>query len=126
MLETKVTELLGQLAEKLGVASAKIWEWSLLQVKVEIVTSVILTISAILATIVLAKVARGVITMWKKADKYKDGVETIFTIGFVIAVICVVSLDFIAFDKFIALPELLINPEYSAFKNIVEQLSKLK
>jgi len=126
MIETKVTELLGQLAEKLGVASAKIWEWSLLQVRVEIVTTIILTIFAILATIALAKVAKAVINMWKKADKYKDGVETIFTIGFIIAVACVISLDFIAFDKFIALPQLLINPEYTAFQNIVEQLAKLK
>ena len=50
MLENKIAEMLGQLADKLGVASAKIWE----------------------------------------------------------------------------IPELLINPEYAAFQNIVEQLGSLK
>lgn len=126
MLENKVAELLGQLSDKLGVASARIWEWSLLQVKAEIVISIILAIAAILATIALAKMAKGVVGMWKKADKYKDGVETIFTIGFIITSICVISLDFVAFDKFINLPKLLINPEYAAFENIVKQLGSLK
>lgn len=126
MIETKVTELLGQLAEKLGVASAKIWEWSLLQVRVDIVSTIIMVICAVLASVAVFKAIKKVIKMWEKASYSNEGLPTIFTIALICAGIAVFSLDCVAFDKLINLPKLLINPEYAAFENIVKQLGSLK
>ena len=58
MIENKIAEMLGQLADKLGVASAKIWEWSLLQVKVDIARDIIIILLAILTTVAFAKLLK--------------------------------------------------------------------
>ena len=123
MLESKVAEMLGQLADKLGVASAKIWEWSLLQVKVDVVTDITTIIAAILCTIL------AVWCTWKylkNADDMDSDTEAFLSIALFVFWVLVVILDIVAILSSFELPKLLINPEYAAFQNIVEQLGKLK
>lgn len=123
MLESKVAEMLGQLSDKLGVASAKIWEWSLLQVKAEIVTTVITIIAAILCTMLVLWFAWKYL---KNTDDMDGDTENFFDVILFVFVILVVVLDIVAILNSFSLPKLLINPEYAAFQNILEQLGKLK
>lgn len=127
MLENKVTEMLGQLADKLGVASAKIWEWSLLQVKVDIVTSVLVFMIA-LAVTTLSLVAFKKYARWKKEKIKEDKWFECFEIDMAVVVIFIVIfvLDIYSGMMLCELPKLLINPEYAAFENIVKQLGSLK
>ena len=123
MLEQQVSEMLVKLSDALGVASEKIWEWALLQVKVEIVQGLII----IGVTIALWIAVYAVI---KKAVKEEIEMDFdndiwpwfVFIIGgIVMSVLSVVSLVEAA-----TMAEKIINPEYAAFKNIISQLGKLK
>jgi len=119
MIENKIAEMLGQLADKLGVASAKIWEWSLLQVEVEVVTNIIIILLAILTTVVFIK-------LLKKFDKATDLIEEALAVGLVVSGIAGIVLIIASVFAMFELPKLLINPEYAAFQNIIEQLGSLK
>jgi len=129
MIENKIAEMLGQLADKLGVASAKIWEWSLLQVKVDIVTNIIIAIVAIVASIASYKLVKKYLE-WRNGkikDRDWDEINDILpSILGVVAVVFLVVFDMFAISGLTDLPKLIINPEYAAFQNIVEQLGSLK
>ena len=129
MLESKIAEMLGQLSDKLGVASSKIWEWSLLQVKVEVVTNIVIAIVAIVASILSYKIVKRYLE-WRKVKKKArewDDTDDIFpSILGITAIVFLVSFDLYAISGLIDLPKLLINPEYAAFENIVKQLGSLK
>ena len=134
MIENKIAEMLGQLADKLGVASAKIWEWSLLQVKVEIVTDIIYAVLAVVLSILIYRVAKKYNeflareTEKKKENNpyYVDSEFDIVVVAILVGVAIVFLLDLYAISGLLDLPKLLINPEYAAFQNIVEQLGSLK
>jgi len=124
MLETKVAEMLGQLADKLGVASAKIWEWSLLQVKVEIIQNLIMFVLAIGLTFALVRWGFYIKRNWKELDSKNYEISHMLLIG--VAVVFVAILDVNSCIGIYQLPQLIINPEYAAFQNIIEQLGQLK
>ena len=129
MIENKIAEMLGQLADKLGVASAKIWEWSLLQVKVEVVTDIITILVAILASVVFVWITKKSVKWWRSLGEKDDVNEELVAasvVAFVTFCILLLVLDVSAFLRIWDIPELLINPEYAAFQNIVEQLGSLK
>ena len=127
MLENKIAEMLGQLADKLGVASAKIWEWSLLQVKVEVVTDIITILVAILASVVFVWITKKSVKWWGSLDdEFNEELVAASVVAFVIFSILLLALDVSALMRIWDIPELLINPEYAAFQNIVEQLGSLK
>jgi len=127
MIENKIAEMLGQLADKLGVASAKIWEWSLLQVKVEVVTDIITILVAILASVVFVWITKKSVKWWGSLDdEFNEELVAASVVAFVIFSILLLALDVSALMRIWDIPELLINPEYAAFQNIVEQLGSLK
>ena len=127
MLENKIAEMLGQLADKLGVASAKIWEWSLLQVKVEVVINIITILVAILASVVFIWMTKKSVKWWRSLeDEFNEELVAASVVAFVIFSILLLVLDVSALMRIWDIPELLINPEYAAFQNIVEQLGSLK
>jgi len=123
MIEAKLTEMLGQLSEKLGIASAKIWEWSLLQVKVDIVTDIILLVLAVVATAGVVKYFAWAHKNWEDINSDQ---EVVHFSAIAILALAVFILDIASIFALFALPKLLINPEYAAFRNIVEQLGSLK
>jgi len=127
MLETKVTELLGQLADKLGVASAKIWEWSLLQVKVDIY-KIFLEMGLLLVVLVACTLLmRYIFNMMDKNEDYLDThIGFVVSFAFVILALAGLTLTIICTIDLFSLPQLLFNPEYAAFQNILEQLGRLK
>jgi len=124
MLETKMTELLDQLAGKLGVASSKIWEWAMLQVKVDLVVNSLTVILVVIFTTIYVKCLIKALNNWQEI--YNNDKENLY--GTILTVIgcCLLVLDVVALCMAISIPSLLINPEYAAFKNIVEQLDVLK
>ena len=127
MIENKIAEMLGQLADKLGVASAKIWEWSLLQVKVEVVINIITILVAILASVVFIWMTKKSVKWWRSLeDEFNEELVAASVVAFVIFSILLLVLDVSALMRIWDIPELLINPEYAAFQNIVEQLGSLK
>jgi len=129
MIENKIAEMLGQLADKLGVASAKIWEWSLLQVKVEIIQNIVIAIVAVLLSIVAYKVVKNWLE-WRskkiKSREWDDASDIIPVVLGVIAIVVLSIFDVFALSGLFDLPQLIMNPEYAAFQNIVEQLGSLK
>ena len=127
MLESKIAEMLGQLSEKLGVASAKIWEWALLQVKVEVVTSIIQVILAIGLSFGAYRYYLWLYKNWKELNKWKNMNKqfTHIVLSIVLAGTLIIF-DTISIVTLFELPKLLINPEYAAFENIVKQLGNLK
>ena len=77
MIEKQMVEMLNKLAEKLGVASAKIWEWSLLQVKVDIWTTILgFLLFFVLTVVFIYFVKKGLEKKWF-GDKYDENVLVI-------------------------------------------------
>ena len=124
MLEGKVVEMLEKLAQQLGVASAKIWEWSLLQVKVEIIQNIVFFLLSVGLTFAVSKYALWIKKNWD--DLYRKDLEPIHIVAVIVLGIFVTIMDIGAIMGMLDLPQLIINPEYAAFKSIVEQLGKLK
>ena len=120
----KLPGLLDKLGQQLGVAGAKVWEWSLLNVKVEIVKDLVwigLTLAFIIGTIIYNK--------WINKNNIKCCDRDDITVYGVINLIlgCISVCGFIgsiiyAFE----LPSLIINPEWNAFQNVMTEVSKLK
>lgn len=117
MLEAKATELIAQLSGKLGVASNKIWEWCLLQVNVRIINTILLTVACIIGSLLVIKLARYL----NKSEEY-SGVLFVATgvFGVLLA-----FLDIAVIYELCTLPQLIINPEFSAFQILVEQIQML-
>ncbi len=124
MLEQKVMEMLDVLAGQLGVASAKIWEWSLLQVRVDIYTTIL---GVFVTTLIFYLYYRVMKYASKKYDEnYSDGWELFrFVFGVVFGIVILVLLISTICDLY-ALPKLIFNPEYAAFEKILSQLGNLK
>ena len=114
MLENKIAEMLGQLADKLGVASAKIWEWSLLQVKVEVVTNIIYAVLAVVLSILIYRVAKKYNEFLEGETKrekennpyYVDSKFDIVVFVIVVGVAIVFLLDLYAISGLFDLPKL--------------------
>ena len=130
----KLPDLLNKLGNKLGVASAKIWEWSMLDVKVDFwqwIMWMLLWLSLTVICIACIKISnkkRIPIIEKKPYDrnstendnlKFLDHLRTYSLILIVFFVI----FTFVCVNSVI---ELYINPEWYAFQNIMEQLSQLK
>ncbi len=124
MLETKVAEMLDKLSQQLGVASSKIWEWSMLQVKVEIFQNIIGFLLGMGLTFLVVKYAFWIKKNWK--DLYNKDYEFWHLLLVVVMGVFVGIFDIYSVYGILELPQLIINPEYSAFQNIMNELGKLK
>jgi len=120
----QLPSLLEKLGNQLGVAGAKVWEWSLLNVKVEIVTDLVwigLTLAFIIGTIIYNK--------WITKNNFKystrDDITGYGVIMIILAVVCAIGF-IVSIEYAFELPSLLINPEWNAFQNIITEVSKLK
>jgi hypothetical protein len=123
MIETEVVEMLDKLSQQLGVASSKIWEWSILQVKVDLITDIVVILLAIGLTLLFAKYS---IRTYKNWDDICYSTQGNIIVALVIFGALLFIFDIFAIISIFELPRLIINPEYSAFQNIMNQLSKLK
>lgn len=119
-LMDELPKLLNQLSEKLGFAGTKIWEWSLLNVQTHIVQSIIVILGFLLFSFAGYKLIKYIL----KNDLFND--YAFYTVGIITWTIIEINWAIIAFCEIINLPNLFINPEWCAFQNIIEQLSKLK
>ena len=124
MLETKITEMLGQLSEKLGVASAKIWEWSMLQVQVEIIQTIMFFLLSIGCTFAVTKYGFWIKKNWDEI--YHKDHEGFHVINCCVIAAFVFVMNISVVVEIFDLPMLIINPEYAAFQNIIGELAKLK
>jgi len=117
----KLPELLNKLGNKLGVASVKIWEWAMLDVKVQIFQDVLLIFIISLFFFLEYKLIKIV---YKKElfDKYEGTCVMGSIIGICLSIAGIIALISCVMD----LPSLIINPEWNAFQNIMNQLSNLK
>jgi len=100
-----------------------------LQVKVEVVTDIITILVAILASVVFVWITKKSVKWWRSLgdkDEFNEELVAASVVGFVIFSCLLLILDVSAFLRIWDIPELLINPEYAAFQNIVEQLGSLK
>lgn len=123
-MEKQIVDMLNKLAEKLGVASAKIWEWSLLQVKVEIIQSIILVAMTV---VLIYPYCRWVVYVIKNYDEIDDNNYSIpHMLGLIIVGIALLFMSIGSAVAIYNLPQLIFNPEYSAFQNILDQLAKLR
>jgi len=122
MIEEKAVELMNQLAIKLGVASEKIWEWSLLNVKVEIVEKLIFNLCFMLFCFIEYKIYQKYIKDNEEFDEDEIG----NAIGVVLAFIFTLIGGMVFIANICNLPSLIINPEWSAMQSIISQLSTLK
>lgn len=123
MLEQKMTDLLAQLSSKLGVATEKIWEWALLQVKVEIITTIVMSAIIMLACYITYKVIRRFRGKWEGwLCDYEPFSYLVVLVWFMLLSILVI----VSIFDLCQLPQYFINPEYSAFEIIVKNLSKIK
>ena len=117
----KLPELLNQLGNKLGVASAKIWEWAMLDVKVQIFQDILLIFIISLFFFLEYKLIKFVY----KEELFDDYEVTCIVggiIGVCLSIAGIISLISCVMD----LLSLIINPEWNAFQNIMIQLSQLK
>ena len=117
----KLPELLNKLGNKLGVASVKIWEWAMLDVKVQIFQDVLLIFIISLFFFLEYKLIKIV---YKKElfDKYEGTCVMGSIIGICLSIAGIIAL----ISCIMGLPSLIINPEWNAFQNIMNQLSNLK
>ena len=118
MIEQQVTESLTRLSNNLGVSHEKLWEWGLLQVKAQITKSIFLLLMIFLMWFMLYKIVRLIIFKWDMLGGETTGF--LVTCGIIIVSISVAVLP----DLFSRLMQYIINPEYSAFKIIINELSK--
>ena len=116
-LMNELPQLLNQLGEKLGVAGSKIWEWSLLDVKVSLYKESICLLvglfGILIACVILYK-------CYKKTRE--DGDVFIFAFGLFILLSC----GSLFLGSLFGVIEYSVNPEWAAFKNIITQLNTLK
>ena len=116
----KLPDLLNKLGNKLGVASAKIWEWAMLDVKVQIFQDIALILIISLFFFLEYKLLKFI---YRK--ELFDDYEATCIFGGIIGV-CLSVVSIITFIScVIELPSLIINPEWNAFQNIMIQLSQL-
>ena len=117
----KLPELLNKLGNKLGVASVKIWEWAMLDVKVQIFQDILLILIISLFFFLEYKLLKFI---YKKElfDDYEITCMVGGIIGVCLSVVCIITF----ISCITELPSLIINPEWNAFQNIMIQLSQLK
>jgi hypothetical protein len=120
----QLPSLLEKLGNQLGVASAKVWEWSLLNVEVEIVNKLVwigLTLLIVVGTIIYNK--------WINKNDIKCSTRDDLTgygiINLILVALCIVGVIGSLVYAF-QLPSLIINPEWNAFQNIMTEVGKLK
>ena len=117
----KLPELLNKLGNKLGVASAKIWEWAMLDVKVQIFQDILLIFIISLFFFLEYKLIKFVYK-----EELFDDYEVTCIVGGIIGV-CLSVVGIMTFISCVTeLPSLIINPEWNAFQNIMIQLNQLK
>jgi hypothetical protein len=124
MLENQIAEMLNKLSNKLGIASEKIWEWSLLQVQVEIVQAVVLIVLTMISGYGFYRWFKYAYTNWDELYRYNkefSHITGLSVYGIILAIMIIASCGGLYY-----LPQLIINPEYSAFQNILEQLAQFK
>ena len=130
----KLPELLNKLGNKLGVASAKIWEWAMLDVKVDFwqwIMWMLLWLSSIVICIICIKISnkkRIPIIEKKNYDRTFAESDKLKFLDFLriyslILIVFFVIFTFICVNSIIGLD---INPEWYAFQNIMNQLNNLK
>lgn len=122
MVEEKVIELLDQLAVKLGVASGKIWEWALIDVKVSIIEDILFIVGFLVFCFIQYK-------LWRKySKKIKEKFQEEYY-WMCILILVLIVINFFCFLLTIGcimeLPSLIINPEWNALQNIIRQLKIL-
>lgn len=121
----QLPSLLEKLSDQLGVASAKIWEWALLNVYVEVVTDFIvigLTLILIFGIIIFNK--------WLNKNNLKCFTDYSDPTGYgviniILGILCVIGI-IISIISIFQLPSLIINPEWNAFQNIMYEVSQLR
>jgi len=130
----KLPELLNKLGNKLGVASAKIWEWAMLDVKVDFYQWIIwmlLWLSLIAVCVVCIKISnkkRIPIIAKKHYDRNSIEIDDLKFLDFLrnfslILIVFFIIFTFVCINTVIGL---YVNPEWYAFQNIMEQLSNIK
>lgn len=117
MLEKQIVDMLNQLSAKLGVASDKIWEWALLQVKVDLLRDMALGLP-LLGVVVLCGFIAYKISKDEDVKLSDDPFCASIGLMGVFIVLSIITL----WD----VPQYILNPEYAAFKNILGELSQLK
>ena len=130
----KLPDLLNKLGNKLGVASAKIWEWSMLNVKVEFwqwIMWMLLWLSLTVICIACIKISnkkRIPIIEKKSYDRTSTENDNLKFLDYLrtyslILIVFFIIFTFVCVNSIIGL---YINPEWYAFQNIMEQLNNLK
>ncbi len=127
MLEQKAVELLDKLAAEVGVASEKVWEWSLLQVQVDIYRAIGVVLFAIAASYVYYKILRHIVSQYDNVSFIHDDILSLQGIVFgMLGGVVVLTLLILAFIDLYSLPKLIINPEYAALERILTLVNNLK
>lgn len=116
-MNTDITILLNQLADKLGTTTELMWEILLKQVYIELIEM----ISFVILTIILSFVMYKLHKKFTREDTYceDDSAETGMLVGLIATIICVLLSIVILF----MLPGYIINPEYQALEYIFKSLS---
>ncbi len=130
MLEQKAVEIIDKLAIKIGIASNKIWEWALLQVKVDLVISLVLGFIALIGTILfLIMLYKNFNKLVEKDSRFIHSEYKKLTIKgwiFIISGSILFIYNIFILPVVYYIPQYIINPEYTAFKDIINQLSQLE
>ena len=124
MLEDKTVEMLELLSSKIGVASEKIWEWALIQVKVDIINTFLFLIMSLSLIYPYIKISNFLEKKYKKDhDEFYETSHFLITIIGGIVLVCFLISSMVLITK---LPSLILNPEYAAFQKIIKELSNFK
>ena len=121
MLQEQLVENLQQLANTLGIAVNKLMEWGMLQVQVEIYQSILMIVIASLFICFTVKFLCYVLKKWNEicnndTECFWIGGCSLISLVAIIMLVCGIS----GIENLI---QYIINPEYSAFKIIIEELS---
>ncbi len=123
-LQGQLSIMLSQLSDTLGVAIPKLWEWALLQVQVETITSILVILFSIVAMISCISYWKFFIRLYR--GKELDGdTESLYFVGGGILTIITIIMFILGSRALFKLIGYMVNPEYSAFRLIVEELAKL-
>ncbi len=118
----EIVEMINLLSHKLGIPPHGIWEWAILQVRVEIYKGLLLIPLAFLTMLAQVKLIQQ--TQESMRTRNPDRPLLLFLVliwGIITAIVYIKLLQYC-----FMLPQYIINPEYSAFQIVVEQLSTLR
>lgn len=115
--------LLETLARNLGVASSKIWEWSMLKVYTQVITDVLFLVITVVFIFGLTRYHKYMKenNLFTESKDVTNGWEVALLIFNIAAGVAIIACMFILLE----LPSLIINPEWHAMQNILTEIIKL-